>query len=608
MTSLHAPSSLVPVLSFPRRFLSESLLFDSSLVDKYPSTANFHRGKSVHLKALFCLRRITLRSTVEPKFLDFRRCRGLGIQKEADLLSSVVEVGSMEEKGGICDFAMEESGVVKFEKNDNRFRREEFELIEEEAFSRIAEAGDDKAKDKEQDANVNYAKEESQFCLKKVGSSLDAVGLVKIFIKLPIEERVKILDLFESDERNLTISDYNDILKALMKAGEYEYAVNFFSKLPCEGIAPDFWTYSIMVHCFCKKNEPDKAKQTLEDILERGYHPNHATFSCLINCLSKRGRMKKAFEVFEIMLQTGYEPSIREYNSLIRGLCYVGRLEEAFELLKKIKSSSTQPDIYTYTLLMDGFCMVGRCDDAMELLKEAEEIGLVPDIVTYNSVLNGYCKAGRPLEGLRLLKKMQRGDCQPDFISYTIILQGMLRQGEFSAAWRIYKKMRDAGFVVDERCMNTLLRGICRQPVIDDKVLKDATELFESIKEVGHDLSPYTYCLMVQALARGGEVDKALFHLHEIVRNGYSPRMMTFNVILRILCEQGRCDDAISVLVLMIDGDRIPSKFSFGITLSALCGLGRVLEAFGVYAAAVKRNVVPHWKPPTGLNMERVFQ
>ncbi|KAG6531067.1 pentatricopeptide repeat-containing protein At1g62680, mitochondrial-like [Zingiber officinale] len=607
MSSLHAPFSLVPVLSSPRRLLNEFLLYDSSLVDKYPSTANFRRGKSVHLKALFCLRRMTLRSAVEPKFLDFRRHRGLGTQTEVDLLSSVVEVGGMEEKGGICDIATEESEVIKFEKNDNRFRREEFELIEEEAFGMIVEAGDGKAKDKEQDANVNYAKEESQFCLKKVGS-LDAVCLVKIFIKLPLEERVKILDLFESDERNLTISDYNDILKALMKAGEYEHAVNFFSKLPCEGIAPDFWTYSIMVHCFCKKNEPDKAMQTLEDILERGYRPNHATFSCLINCLSKRGRMKKAFKVFELMLQTGYGPSIREYNSLIRGLCYVGRLEEAFELLKKIKSSSTQPGIYTYTLLIDGFCMVGRCDDAMELLKEAEEIGLVPDIVTCNSVLNGYCKAGRPLEGHRLLKKMQRGDCQPDFISYTIILQGMLRQGEVSAAWRIYKEMRDAGFVVDERCMNTLLRGICRQPVIDDKVLKDANELFELIKEVGHDLSPYTYCLMVQALARGGEVDKALFHLHEIARNGYSPRMMTFNVILRILCEQGRCDDAISVLVLMIDRDRIPSKFSFSILLSALCGLGRVLEAFGVYAAAVKRSVVPHWKPPKGLNMERVFQ
>lgn len=421
--------------------------------------------------------------------------------------------------------------------------------------------------------------------------------LVQKISVLPIEERVKVLDLFEYDDKSLTISDYNDILIALVKAGEFESVVSLFSELPSRGLSPDSLSFSIIVQCLCKKNEPDEAKQVLDEMVQSGFRPNIITFTALVNSLCKRGRLKKAFQVFEMMNQVGCEPTIRTYNCLISGLCYVGRLEEAFQLLKKIKKSPKMPDIYTFTLVIDGYCKVGRSDEAIELLTEAREMGIKPTIVTYNALLNGYCKEGKPLEGLNLLEEMQLRGCLPDNISYSTILRGLLKWGEFSAAWKTYKKMKEAGFQVDVRVMNTLLRGLCRQSTINIEHLKVAKELFEKVTEMDFGPSPYTYCLMVQALAMGGEMDEALALLHETVREGYSPRMMTYNVILRILCEEGRLNDALGILVLMIKREKIPSRFSFHVLLNELSRQGRLLDAFGVYAAAIKRNVSSNWKP-----------
>ncbi|CAL9187790.1 unnamed protein product [Musa hybrid cultivar] len=593
---------IAPVLSSSSTHLSlrECLFLESSFWEKHPPIAKHRRGKPYRLKALVFMCKTPTRDTQGLESLEFRRNSRFGTQTEAELLDLVEE-----EKSEILDFVTENGELV--EEDFGTAKGELLNLAVENDISLVDEKEEENDERAERVVPIDSANEQDEICTKRDGD-LNVGGLIKRIIGLPIEERVKILDLFESDGKSLTISDCNDILTALAKSGEHELAVSFFSELPRLGITPDSWSFSIMVECLCKKNEPDEALRFLEDMVGRGFRPNAVTFNRLMNCLCKRGRMKKAFEVVEIMSQMGCEPSIRTYNSLISGLCYVGRLEEAFELLRKIKNSSTSPDIYTYILVIDGFCKVGRSDEARELLEEAEEMDLLPNIGTYNSLLNGYCKEGRPLEGLHLLKRMQRGDCPPDFSSYSIILQGLLRWGEVSAAWRTYRKMRDAGFQVEERAVNTLLRGVCKQSVIDEKVLNDAMELLDAITEIGHNPSVYTYCLMVKALAIGGEIDKALFHLHEMVRIGYCPRMMTYNVVLRVLCGGGRGDDALDVLVLMIERGTIPSGSSFGILLGELCQQGRVLDAFGVYAAAIKRGVVLHWKPNKGFNVQTVIQ
>ncbi|WVZ56836.1 hypothetical protein U9M48_007312 [Paspalum notatum var. saurae] len=433
---------------------------------------------------------------------------------------------------------------------------------------------------------------------------LCARDCAKRIMELPEEERVKVLDLLQRDDAALTVSDYNDILLALARAGDHASAVALFHAMP---VAPDAHSYATVVQCLCRQGAPDEAKLALDEMVARGFRPSVATFSAVVGCLCKRGRVTKAMEVLDAMSAFGCEPTIRNYNSLIGGLCYVGRLEVALDLLNKLKDSPKTPDIYTFTIVLDGFCKVGRTEEATAIFHDAVRMGLSPTIFTYNALLNGHCKQGNPLKAFALLMEMSGNGaaCPPDNISFGIVLTALLRAGETAAAWQTYKRMERAGFEADARALDTLARALCRRCATDVSALGDAKEVFGKVVASGHEPVSYTYCLMAQALARGGEVDAAVALLEDMVRKGYALRKRAYTDVVRALCDRGRARDALRVLVLvMIVRDFVPGRNAFDALLGELSRQGRWADAMAVYATAVKRGVVVSWKHLNSTSVE----
>ncbi|KAA8517640.1 hypothetical protein F0562_015118 [Nyssa sinensis] len=440
-----------------------------------------------------------------------------------------------------------------------------------------------------QQKNALPIKEEHN--LDKSYSRLQVQDLVARIRALPNTQRIEIIKIVERDGGFSIISDFNDLLMALVIADEPELALKLYSKLTSYGLVPDCWTYSVMIRCHCKRKEPSEANRVLDHMVKNGFQPNVATFTVLINTFCRRGRVQKAFEVLEVMGGIGCEPTVQTYNCLLKGLCYVGRVEEAYKLLMNIEESSKKPDIYTYTAVMDGFCKVGRSNEALELLDETLEMGLTPNVVTYNTLFNGYFKEGMPLKGVELLNQMKERNCMPDYISYSTLLHGLLKWGEIRAALQIYKEMVEAGFDVDERMMNTLLRGLCRRSRTEEDLLKDAYEVFDKMKNEVSVIYPCTYGLVVEAFCTGKELDKALANLKEMVGVGHAPRTITFNTVIRALAAEGKLDEALSVVVLVYEESKIPSRVSFNILIDEFNRQGRTSCACNVYGAALKRGM-----------------
>ncbi|KAL6574479.1 hypothetical protein OROMI_011764 [Orobanche minor] len=407
------------------------------------------------------------------------------------------------------------------------------------------------------------------------------------------------LEAFENFLRNgevQTISKFNRLLMSLVAADEFELAMKLKSNLSSIGLYPDNWTYSILVNCYCKKNDPIEARSVLDHMLADGFEPDVATFTALVNSFCENGRLKNAFQVFDIMSRIGCEPTVNTYNCLIKGLCYVGRVEEAFDLMASIKKSSMKPDIYTYTALMDGFCKVGRSSEALALLNEALEMGINPNVVTYNTLLNGYFKEGRPLCGFGLLRRMEEGHCNPDYISYSTLLHGLLKWGKIKAARDIYKKMVETGLRVDERMTNTLLRGLCRRSRKEKELLRDVYYVFEELRERSYAVYAGAYDLVVEAFCNGRETDMAFENLNEMIRIGLSPKTFTFNIVIFTLCGVGEVDKALAVLMLM-HKNRKPNGIPFNFLIDELNQQGRSVDACNVYGMALKRGVLPKSKP-----------
>ncbi|KAL8259200.1 hypothetical protein R6Q59_027153 [Mikania micrantha] len=403
-----------------------------------------------------------------------------------------------------------------------------------------------------------------------------------------------------------TLQEFNRMFLGMVMAGEVDLAYKLYSNLPNYNLSADKLTLSILVNCYCKRNEPMEARRVLQHLIDNGFGtPNVKTFTQVINSFCKKGRLTQAFEVFEMMGRVNCDPSINTYNCLLKGLCYVGRVEEAHELLSKIKKSwkdekdvSLKPDVYSFTAVMDGLCKVGRSDEALELLNEAIEMGLDPSIVSYNTVFNGFFKEGRPLEGFDLLEKIKERNCSPDCVSYSTLLHGLLQWGEIRAGIRVYDEMMDLGFEVDERMMNTLLRGVCRKSRKEKELLKDAYRVFDEMSKRGCDVDACAYELMIEAFCNGNEMDKAFVNLCEMMKLGLCPRTFTLNIVIRGLCVEGKIEKAMWILVMACRGrSDMLERVTFDVLINEMNRRGMVTNATCVYCVGLKNGVIPFRKP-----------
>ncbi|XVF29717.1 hypothetical protein REPUB_Repub15cG0146300 [Reevesia pubescens] len=388
---------------------------------------------------------------------------------------------------------------------------------------------------------------------------------------IPFKDAIEIFRIMEKDAGNWTLSDFNDLLMALVTANESDLALELYSNVASSGLALPLncWTFSIMIRCCCKKNDLDEAQRVLHHMVKNGYSPNVITFTTLIHSLCKRGKLQNAFEVFAVMGRIGCKPT----------------------------KKTIRPDIYSYTAVMDGFCKVGRSNEAMELLNQAQEVGLVLNVVTFNTLFTGYNKEGRPQQGFRVLKLMKEKNCMPDSISYSTLLSGLLKWGKIRAALRVYKEMVAIGFEVDGKMMSTLLRGLCMNSWKEKDLIQDAYQVFDKMKSGVSIIDHSTHGFVIRTLSMGKKLEEALEHLQEMIRMGYIPRTITFNNVIQAFCLEGKIREALVVLVIMYENGKIPSRTSYDSLVKEFNQQGRLLGACNVYGAALKQGVVPHRIP-----------
>ncbi|XP_061349838.1 pentatricopeptide repeat-containing protein At5g64320, mitochondrial-like [Gastrolobium bilobum] len=448
------------------------------------------------------------------------------------------------------------------------------------------------------DEQVSIKKTTNDLNFKDKTTRFRVKGLVNRIKALSSSNRkTEMLQNLEKDAEFQTISDFNHLLMALVIAQEPDVCLRIFKKLPSFQLVPDCCTYSIMIRCYCEKNDMDEAKRALDTILEKGFLPNDATITVLINSLCKRGRVKKALEVFELMGTMGCKPSVKAQNCLMKGLCYVGKVEEALEMLMGMKETLLEPDVYSYNAVMDGLCKVGRSDEAMELLNEAVGMGLIPNVVTFNTLIQGYSREGRSMEGVAVLNLMKKHECVPDCITYNTVLHGLLKWNEVLAALWIYKEMVRLGFEVEVRMMGTLVRRLCKRSWKERGLLQDAVEVFEKMKERDSVVDHRTLEVMVQALCVGKKFEEALANLNYMVRLGYSPEPITFAEVIQGLCATGRVDEAVSTLLLLSANGGIPNRIYYDVLIKELNAQGRLSCASKMFGAALKQGLLPRREP-----------
>ncbi|XP_062230339.1 pentatricopeptide repeat-containing protein At3g22470, mitochondrial-like [Phragmites australis] len=192
---------------------------------------------------------------------------------------------------------------------------------------------------------------------------------------------------------HVNVVNYNTVMRRLCDERRWLAVVKLFADMVQKGIAPNSWTFSIVVHSLCKLGKLHKALcllrnnefvanvvtyntlirhlsflgkaseayLLLHEMAEEGIAPNDVTYGLVIDCLCREEKFLVALSCFYRSLDDGLSPSA--LSSIVRGLIAGGKLRELHTLVRWFLGQGFIIDVYMYMCqeLIIAFCKKGYC-------------------------------------------------------------------------------------------------------------------------------------------------------------------------------------------------------------------------------------------------------
>ncbi|CAA7398975.1 unnamed protein product [Spirodela intermedia] len=413
-------------------------------------------------------------------------------------------------------------------------------------------------------------------------------------------EVAAVLDQMQSAGLAMDASTHNILLK--VSPSSRSFARRVFDSMSSSGCRPDETTYSTLIARLSRAGRIDEAYRVLDQMLRVGCHPNAYSYTPILQALCARGRMEEASALMKVMEESGCPPSTVAHNILIGGFCRRRDFSAVEKMLAECAVAGWRPSVVSYNTFMDGLCKAGRAEEAFKQLGAMAANGLCPSAVTINILLCCLCRDSNPHEAKRLLEASSQLGWEVTAVNYNTVMSAFCEIREWAAVAELLVAMVKKGVAPDARTCNIVIYSLCRggklrkarrimenggftpnavtyNTLIDGFLAvgaaADADELLRRMLEenIEHDLVTYTiriehlcrerrsadarhlfgdlkrhlsadlvvYSALIGGLVRNGDLSAGRMLLKEMLNQGLSPDVPTFDKLIRAHCRSGLC-------------------------------------------------------------------
>jgi pentatricopeptide repeat protein len=192
-------------------------------------------------------------------------------------------------------------------------------------------------------------------------------------------------------EWHVNVVNYNTVMRRLCDERRWLAVIKLFVDMVKKGMAPNTWTFNIVVHSLCKLGrfreafcllgsedfvadvvtyntlirhlsflgKAYEACLLLHEMIEKGITPNDITGSLLVDCLCREGKFLVALSYLNRSPEDGLSRSA--VSSIVRGLIAGGKLNELHKLIGWILGQGFILDVYMFQQIIIAFCKKGYC-------------------------------------------------------------------------------------------------------------------------------------------------------------------------------------------------------------------------------------------------------
>ncbi|KAL6959032.1 hypothetical protein U1Q18_048806 [Sarracenia purpurea var. burkii] len=363
---------------------------------------------------------------------------------------------------------------------------------------------------------------------------------------------------------------YNRIMDALVKTGHLDLALSVYEDFKEEGLMEETVTFMILLKGLCKGGRIDQVLELLSRMRESLCKPDVFAYTAMVRVLVARSNLDGCLKVWEEMTRDQVEPDVMAYATLVMGLCNGRCVEKAYELFKEMKEKGCLIDRGIYGSLIEAFVAEGKIGLACDLLKDLVYSGYRADLLIYSSLIEGLCNLNQVDKAHKLFQATVQDGLQPNFktvnpmlVSYTVLK----RMDDFC---NVLLRMQDLGFdIVDN------LSGFFSFMVRNEDRIVMALEVFEDLKLKGY-CSVSIYNILMEALHKIGEVNKALSLFQELKASEFEPDSSTYSNAIKCFAEVGDMQEACTCYNKIKEMASVPFIDAYYSLVKGLCKIGEI--------------------------------
>ncbi|XP_009127486.1 pentatricopeptide repeat-containing protein At4g30825, chloroplastic [Brassica rapa] len=353
---------------------------------------------------------------------------------------------------------------------------------------------------------------------------------------------------------------YNTLITGYGKVSKMEAAESLFRRFFDLGMKPDETTYRSMVEGWGRSDSYEQAKRYYQEMKRLGYKPNSSNLFTLINLQAKCGDNEGAVKTIEDMVSTGCQyPSIlgivlQAYEKagkidavpyILRGsfhnhirsnqtsfsilaMAYIkhGMVDECLALLREKKWRDSAFESHLYHLLICSCKESGRLDDAVKIYNHTMEYNLH---IT-STMIDIYTSMGEFSEAEKLYSKMKSSGVVLDRIGFSIVMRMYMKAGSLEEACSVLKIMDEQKDIVPDVFMFRDMLRLYQKCGLQEKL----EELYYRIRKSGIHWDQEMYNCVINCCARALPLDELSRTFEEMIRCGFRPNTVTFNVLLDV--------------------------------------------------------------------------
>ncbi|XP_065854990.1 putative pentatricopeptide repeat-containing protein At5g06400, mitochondrial [Euphorbia lathyris] len=408
----------------------------------------------------------------------------------------------------------------------------------------------------------------------RVSKEIDVSSIVNEVTRI-VRAEVSMEERLDSLGFQLDTHIVDKVLKRCFKVPQL--ACKFFNWVKIkDGFFHNTDTYNTMLYIVGEAKEFNLADCLVEEMEKYSCEKDIKTWNILISKFGKAKMIGKALFFFEKMKKSGCEPDEKIYKTMVHSLCNAGKGEVAMELYKEMVRRDLRLDLSLYKVLLNTMAKLGDVGAVNTVTDDMIRLSMIPERNVLVCMLKSFCVAGRIREALELIREFKSKEIALDYECFETLLKGLCRAGRIADALEITEIMKRRS-LVDSKVYGIIINGYLKR-----NELSKAMELFQIMKESGHQPALSTYTELMQNLFDSYQYQKGFQLYNEMLERGIKADSVVIMAVVAAHVRQNHILEAWEAFNSMEYKGIKPTWKSYSIFIKELCKLSRTDELLKV--------------------------